>query len=39
MTYKKSNISRSLNILPSSLTDYTWIENTDYNRVILEEER
>lgn len=39
MTYKKSNFSKSLNMLPSCFSDYTWIENTESNKVILEEER
>jgi hypothetical protein len=32
---RKSNSSKNLNSLPSYLSDFTWIENTDFNRILL----
>jgi hypothetical protein len=36
---KTKNLSKLLLNLPSNLSDFTWIENTEYNKQILEDER
>lgn len=36
---KKYASSKSFINLPSNLSDYSWIENSDFNKVILEEEK
>lgn len=38
-SHKQSNVSKALQNLPTSLSDYTWIENTELNRQILDDER
>jgi len=36
---KNKNLSKLLLNLPSNLSDYSWIENTEANKVVIEEER
>lgn len=36
---RRSNQSKNLQNLPANLSEFTWIENTPANRLLLEEER
>jgi hypothetical protein len=38
-SYRKSNQSKNLQSLPSSLSSYSWIENTNKNLALLEQEK
>lgn len=35
----KKSTSKGLQILPSSLSDFSWIENTQANKILLEQEK
>ena len=39
MSNRTSNVSKAMLNLPSNLSEFTWIENTDINQKLLDEER
>ena len=39
MPSKKNIISKNLMNLPSNLSEFSWIENTNFNKTLLEEEK